>query len=742
MKSFLKIIILLFCINLPIQAEPVNQIKINGNLRVSEETIKIYGKIELNEDYDQKKLNNILRNLYETKFFEDVKLRVSNNILTIDVKEYPTINQLIIIGEKSKRIIEELKKTISLKEKNSFIEADLAKDIERIKDIYAFSGFNKVQVEPKIKRYDNKVDLIFEINTGNISRISSIKFLGDKKISSKRLRDVIASEEHKFWKVISRNTKFSEQLVSLDERLLRNYYKSLGYYDVLINSSSATLNENNNVDITYSIEAGQRYKISKISTNVDGVLDKKIFSPMQKIYNEYIGEYYSPFSVKEILEEVDLLIDENNLQFVEHNVEEIVQNNTIEIKFNIFETEKILVNRINIIGNSVTDESVIRGELLLAEGDPFSDLSLKKSISNLKARRLFSSVNYETSNIDNKNSKDITIKVEEQPTGEVSAGAGVGSNGGTFALVVSENNWLGKGNKIDFEIEIDSESLGGRFDYTENNHNFTGNTLNYFISSVSNDKPNQGYENTVISSGINKNFEQFKDLYVDLGISASYDDLRTQNNASDSLKKQKGEFADLSGSYGFRLDKRNRSFMPTKGYVSSFNQTFPIYADKRAISNTLSISNYKAITENIIGASKLYFTSINGLSNEDVRLSKRKNLSSRRLRGFERGKVGPVDGSDHIGGNYAASLNFEASLPNLLPESSKTEIGTFLDFGNVWGVDYDDTIDESNNLRSSAGIAVNWSSPIGPMSFVLSSNIQKASTDKTESFTFNLGTTF
>ena len=308
--------------------------------------------------------------------------------------------------------------------------------------------------------------------------------------------------------------------------------------------------------------------------------------------------------------------------------------------------------------------------------------------------------------------------------------------------MVSENNWLGKGNKIDFEIEIDSESLGGRFDYTENNHNFTGNTLNYFISSVSNDKPNQGYENTVISSGINKNFEQFKDLYVDLGISASYDDLRTQNNASESLKKQKGEFADLSGSYGFRLDKRNRSFMPTKGYVSSFNQTFPIYADKRAISNTLSISNYKAITENIIGASKLYFTSINGLSNEDVRLSKRKNLSSRRLRGFERGKVGPVDGSDHIGGNYAASLNFEANLPNLLPESSKTEIGTFLDFGSVWGVDYDDTIDESNNLRSSAGIAVNWSSPIGPMSFVLSSNIQKASTDKTESFTFNLGTTF
>ena len=181
--------------------------------------------------------------------------------------------------------------------------------------------------------------------------------------------------------------------------------------------------------------------------------------------------------------------------------------------------------------------------------------------------------------------------------------------------------------------------------------------------------------------------------------------------------------------------------MPTKGYVSSFNQTLPIYADKQAIGNTFTFSSYKLITEDIVGAGKFYFTSINGLD-DDVRLSKRKSLSSNRLRGFERGKVGPVDGSDHIGGNYAASFNLEANLPNLLPESSKAEIGTFLDFGNIWGVDYDNSIDESNKLRSSAGVAINWSSPIGPMSFVLSSNLQKASSDETESFTFNLGTTF
>ena len=462
---------------------------------------------------------------------------------------------------------------------------------------------------------------------------------------------------------------------------------------------------------------------------------------MQNVYKKFIGDFYSPFSIKDILVELDELIEDNNLQFVEHNVEEIISGTNIELKFNIFESDKILVNRIDVLGNNVTEEDVIRGELLVDEGDPFSQLSLEKSISNLKALRIFQNVDYIVSDVGN-NLKNISINVEEKPTGEVSAGAGVGSNGGTFAIIVTENNWLGKGNTIDFELDVDSESLGGRLNYTDNNHNFTGSKLNYFISSVSNDKPNQGYENTVVSSGINKSFEQFKDINLNLGLAASYDDLRTQSNASNSLKKQSGDFSEISGSYGISSDKRNRSFMPTKGYFSSFNQSIPLYADKKSLTNEFSLSNFKSLSEGIVGASKLYVSSINGLDNDDVRLSKRRNLSTRRLRGFEKGKVGPVDGKDHVGGNYAASLSLEANFYNLLPDSTNTEIGTFLDFGNVWGVDYDESLDESNDLRSSAGLAINWGSPIGPMSFVLSTNLQKANTDKTQSFSFNLGTTF
>ena len=182
--------------------------------------------------------------------------------------------------------------------------------------------------------------------------------------------------------------------------------------------------------------------------------------------------------------------------------------------------------------------------------------------------------------------------------------------------------------------------------------------------------------------------------------------------------------------------------MPTSGSIINFGQSIPLHADSASISNLFSVSKYKSLNENVIGVGKFYFSSINSLGSDDVRLSKRRGLSTKRLRGFEKNKIGPVDSKDHIGGNYSAAVNFEANLPNVLPESTNADISAFLDFGNVWGVDYDSSIDDSNKIRSSTGLIANWMSPIGPMNFVLSQNISKASTDETQSFSFNLGTTF
>ena len=743
LKSLIASLLFLFFISNQINAEIVNNLKINGNKRVSDETIKIYGEIEIGKDYSEGDLDLVLKNLYSTNFFEDIKLRIQNNTLIVELKEYPVVNQLIIIGEQSNKYKDQIKKIINLKEKRSFIKSLLAKDIEIIKNLYSSVGYNFSEVEGKIKEIDNdNLDLIIEIKRGAKTKISKVNFIGNKKIRSKRLKEIIASEEDKFWKIISKNTNFSQNLINLDIRLLSNYYKSLGFYDIRINSNFAQITETGEAELTYSIEEGNRYTINKISTKVDQVFDKQLFFPLNEIYKEYVGDYYSPFKIKKMLEELDDLINKNNLQFVEHNVQEIIEGDSINIVFNVFEGDKILVERINIAGNNITNEEVIRSELILDEGDPFTKLKLDKSIAEIKERNIFKTVSSEVKDGSEKNLKIVEINVEEKATGEISAGAGIGTNGGTFAFQVRENNWLGQGKNVGFDVEINEESFRGTLNYENPNYDFLGNSINYSISNTSNDVPDMGYENSIISAGIGTSFEQYKDLAASLGISASYDDLRTDSNASASLKKQSGNFSEISGNYGFTYDKRNRAFMPTSGSIVSFSQSLPIIADSSYISNTFLASKYHSLSENVIGAAKLYLSSVNGLSEDDVRISKRKSLSSRRLRGFEKNKVGPVDGSDFIGGNYTAALNFEANLPTLLPEDTNTDINVFLDFGNVWGVDYDSSIDDSNKIRSSTGLIANWNSPVGPMSFVFSTNISKASTDKTESFSFNLGTTF
>ena len=724
-------------------AEIVNKVEIFGNKRISSETIKIYGEIELNKDYLERDIDKVLKNIYSTNFFEDVKIELKNKILKIEVKEYPVVNQLIIVGEKSNRYKEQIKKVIKLKEKRSLIKSYLASDVDLIKDLYSSLGYNSAKIDAKLKKNDDQnYDLLINIDRGNRTKILSINFIGNENIRARRLRDVLASEEDKFWKIITKNTNLSENLINLDIRLLTNYYRSLGFYDAKVTSNLAKINLSGKAELVYSIEEGKRYTINKISTNVDPVFDKKLFFPLEGLYRKYIGEYYSPFKVKKLLDDLDEIIDKNTLQFVEHNVQEVISGDSINIIFNVYEGQKVLVERVNITGNSITNEDVIRGELILDEGDPFTNLSLAKSISEIKDRNIFKKVEYEVIQGSSDNLKIINIMVEEQPTGEISAGAGIGTNGGTFAINVKENNWLGEGKSVSFGLEVDQESLSGKLNYTDPNYDFLGNSIGYSLSSSTNDKPDQGYENSLTTAAIGTSFEQYRNVKATLGISASHDDLRTDGSASAALKKQSGTYNELAGNYGFSFDKRNRAFMPTDGSILGFDQTLPIYADKNFISNTLFLSSYKTFNEDFVGASKFFLSTINGLGSDDVRLSKRKSLSSRRLRGFEKNKVGPVDGTDHIGGNFAAAANFETNLPNIFPEDTNTDLTLFLDFGNVWGVDYDSSIDDSSKIRSSAGIMAGWTSPIGPLTFILSQNLSKASTDETQSFNFNLGTTF
>jgi len=726
-------------------AEVLKKLEIIGNSRISNETIKVYGEIEINKDYSYDDLNAVIKRLYGTNFFSDISTNFSSGILRINVEENPIIDSIIIEGEAAEKYKKIMLKMLALKEKSSYIESDINQDVQTIKNFYKSLGYYTAEVTANIRKLGddrNVVNLIYSIEKGARNKISKIYFIGDKgKVRSKTLKAVVTSGEARFWKVLSRNIYLNPDRIELDKRLLKNYFLGLGYYNVEVLSSNVELKNESTVELTFSINAGQRFRIKKLSTNIAPVFDKTIFKNLSSEFNKFAGEYYSPFKIKRILSAIDEIIDNNKLQFVQHSVSETLDKDGIDIVFKIFEGRKIQIERVNIVGNTVTNDSVIRSELLIDEGDPYSDVKVEQSISRLKARNIFKKVKYKLNDGSSKGLKVIEIRVEEKPTGEIAAGAGVGTEGASFSFTLKENNYLGKGLGIDTSLSMSEHSIRGGFSITEPNFRNSGNLVWGGLNNIKTKRVDSGYENTLTQFDLGTKFEHLTNLYVSPNITLAFDELKVTDNASSSMKKQAGNFTELTFGYGIEKDNRNRSFMPTSGSLVSFNQGIPLYSDQASIYNSFYYNKYHSFTENVIGALKFYGANVIAIE-DDVRLSKRLHIPSRRLRGFESHKIGPKDGADYVGGNYATALNFEAALPNLLPEATQTDIAIFMDMGNLWGVDYDSSINNSNGIRSSVGVSSNVYTAIGPLSFVYALPVTKQSTDTTQSFKFQIGTSF
>ena len=728
-----------------LHAEILKQIKISGNKRIANETIFVYGEIKKGKNYSQEEIDNVIKKLYDTKFFSKISANFSNGILNLIVTENPIINSIVIEGEPTEKYKDVIFDLLSLKEKSSYIKSDVKNDVEIMKSFYRSLGYYSPKVEARIqeiKEGENLLNLIFAVDRGNREKINKIYFIGDKKIKTKRLRDVIATEEARFWKFISRNIYLNDNRIELDKRLLKNYYLSKGYYDVEILSSNVFLQEGKGIELTFSINAGKRYRIKKIATNIDPVFDKSIFKPLESDFKQYAGTYYSPFKITKILESIDSVIDDNELQFVNHSVSETIDGNFIDLEFKIFEGRKVQIERVNIKGNTVTNDSVIRSELLLDEGDPYSKIKLEKSIANLKSRGIFKTVNHRIVDGSSKDLKVLDIKIQEKPTGELSASAGTGTDGTTFQFALSENNYLGQGLKVETSLDLSESAIRGGLDVTNPNYNFTGNSLFFNVSSKKTERPDSGYENTANRFGIGTRFEQYDDIFLSPRLDLEFDDLTVDSTASKSLKRQAGSFTDLTFGYGVHKDTRDRSFMPTRGSIIGFGQGIPLLAeDKSSLFNRFSINKYHAFSDDVLGAVKFYAAGLWALDDE-VRISKRLHIPSNRLRGFERRKIGPVDQGDYVGGNYATALNFEAALPNLLPEATQTDIAAFLDIANLWHADYDSTVGQSSKIRSALGVATNMYTPIGPLNFVFARELTSADSDQTQTFKFEIGTSF
>tara|TARA_X000000950_G_scaffold144462_1_gene178800 strand:+ start:1860 stop:4118 length:2259 start_codon:yes stop_codon:yes gene_type:complete len=727
-----------------LKAEIYKEIKVEGNERLSVETIIMFSGLNLSYDVTVNDLNTSIKKLYKTNYFKDIKITQKNKILTIKIIENPIIQSIKINGIKNKTILNKLEELTKKSEKYPFLKNNILNQNNLLLNTVRGTGYYFAELDTKIiDNQNNSVDILYNFILGERAIIKKINFQGDKVFSDTKLRNIIRSEEGKFWKFITSNKYLDELKIKQDEKRLKKYYQKKGYYNVNVKASYAKNINNEFFELNFNIESGSKFFFNNISIEINDNFDEENFIRINNKIKKLKGKQYSSQIINDILEDIDQILLSKEFLFLNTNYDlSITEKNKINLKFKFQDLEKLYVERINILGNFITEEKVIRNSLIVDEGDAFNKMLLDKSINSIKSRGIFKSVGTEikTSKTDNQK-KVIDILVEEMPTGEIYAGAGTGTSGATITAGVQEKNYLGKGIKLGTNILISEDELKGKFSVVNPNFKNTDRSLNTTLESTSSDFINTGgFKTSRTGFSIGTGFEQYSDLYVNLDISAYYEKLETSSTASDHKKKQEGDYLENLFTYNVKMNKLDQNYQPSQGYMVSFNQELPIYSDDLSIGNTINLSKYHSVSDNLILSGKLFLKSVNSID-DDVRVSRRIYIPSKNLRGFEPGKIGPKDGTEYVGGNFGSALNLNSTIPNVINGFENIDLNFFLDAATLREVDYDSSL-ESSKIRSSTGIAVNWFTVIGPLSFSYAIPLSKEKTDQTESFRFRIGTSF
>jgi len=724
----------------------IKKLVIIGNARVSSNTIESLVDKKVS-NVDSIYINNLTKKIYDTDFFSDVKISYNQDVLTITVSENSVVNFFYINGLKDDDL-DKVNKIIFLKENSIFSASKLKNDIENIKNHFKSQGYYFTTIDPEvIKVENNQINLILNIEKKNLSKIKNIYFIGNKFFNSSQLLDIISSSEDGWWKLFSASA-LNEQQIENDKYLLKEFYKSKGFYDVQIESSFANLDSNKNFNLIYSINSGKKYKFGNIDFEQSiPIYKERDILEIKKISDKLLKDQdYSSLVIAKLNKQILYYLNSNKYNNLELNIRENKkQNEIIDVLIQLNPEQKTLINKIKVAGNSTTEEKVIRDNLYLNEGDNLNSSKLKKSIDNLKSKQYFSKVDYKLEDsVEKKNTKDLNIFVKEQATGSMSAGVGYGTNGGLFQASINEKNFLGQGINLNFTGEFSTQKISGELSFVEPNFKNTDKALAVSLISQKDDYTNSGYTNKSLGTRVGTGYEIYEDIYFRPFVSLQSDKLETNSVASSLLKSRAGTTITSSIGYNFSLDLRDSRYSPTSGSLSFFEQNYAtLISDIPAIQTTLSSTLYKELfNEKYIGSVKAKLSNSTAINNKDVKISDRLYASQTDLRGFQIKGVGPVDGVDHVGGNNLATLSFKSTFPNPIPDGLRANSYLFYDLGSVWGVDYSSIISNSSNIRSSTGVALDLISPVGPLTFTYAIPISKASTDKVQKFLFNIGSSF
>lgn len=732
-------------------AQRVDAVRVVGAERIEDKTVLTYMDVPKGTVVDDEIIDQALKNLFATGLFADVAMRVTGNVLEVRVVENPIISRIAFEGNDDLKD-EDLLSEIQLKSRHVFSRTRVQSDVKRLYQLYRRNGRFTANIDPKVVRLDqNRVDLVFEIDEGPVTKVSSIRFIGNKKYEDDQLRSVISTKESAWYRFLTSADRYDPDRVAYDEELIRRFYLSEGYVDFrIVDSSIELMQESQKFFITMTLDEGERYKVGDIKVkSVMADLDTNAL--MESITIES-GEWYNADKVQR---HVDILTDRlGDMQYAFVSVKPDVKRNpiekTVDLIFNVKETSLVFVERVDINGNVRTLDKVIRRELELVEGDPFNKSKVAKAERKIRDLGYFEKVEVDIKPGSAPDKSVIDIKVAEKSTGELSIGAGFSSSEGPLAdFRIRERNLLGKGQDLTLAAVVAGERT--EFDVSFTEPYFMDRDMSFGIDAfhITRDLQDESSYDQLRTGGALRFGYPLSDKWrQSLRYRLEKNEIRdVQADASRFIRDQAGNRVTSAFSQRLSYDNRNSTLFTTSGWNAWLDTEIAgAGGDAKYVSGKIGASWYYPVAEkivlNVMGETGL----IEGYGNTDVQINERYFIGGQTLRGFERSGIGPrdLDTDDALGGNYFYRSSAELSFPIGLPEELGVKGHAFNDIGSLW--ELDDTgatgLADDNSLRASAGVGVSWRSPFGPIRVDLAQPYLKEDYDVEEFFRFNFGTRF
>ena len=722
------------------------QFIVQGNVRLDSSLIIKDANIDPNKT-DQKNLSLSVKRLYKTGYYENVNIYKKDNIIFISIKENPLINQVSIEGntEISDEIIQS---EIETKPRNVYSMDIIRNDVKKIQSIYKRQGFFSTFVEPKyIKNSGNRVDIVFEIYEGKEAKIKRINFLNNKVFSDSTLEDVISSAEYRWYEFWGTNDKFDKERINYDKDLLKDYYYKNGYIDFQILSVNSSLVDNDkDFIVNFTIFEGQRYTVNKVGvkSNIRNLPNNYI----SKFINIDINDWYSSEDVDKSISNINDAASERGYAFLTV-IPKIrkVDNQKVNILFEIDQGRKVYIDRINIKGNVKTEDNIIRREMELAEGDPFNSLKLKTSERNIRTMGLFENVGIKINEVPGTDFSSLDVELSERSTGEFSVGAGYSSLDGALGNIgIRESNVFGQAKELGFQLGLSTRRSSIDLSYTDPYFLDSDVAAGIDIFNVrKNNKIYSGYKHNIIGFKLRSGYELIDNLRHISSYTLKRDKIHDiDNNTSVFIQAQEGKRTTSKIGQAFQYDTLNDRINPTEGYRIRLDiDYYGLVGDAEHVLTELKISNFSRLADGFILG-----TFIEGgfiASVKEVKINDRFYLNGDRLRGFKNLGIGPRDSStsDALGGQIYYLNRNELNFPLGLPDELAVKGLAFMDIGTLYDTSQSGTsIADENSLRAAAGFGIQWISPFGPIKFYLAKAFMKESYDKEEIFRFSFGTTY